>query len=229
MATVSVPTVIASPLKQPEWGRCVEAASGRYADAGCTERVGKGSVGTFEWLRGGSIVKRGITGVAAGAVLETVGGRTIGCGTSGDGSGESPEVEMPLGVTPLPPTASPETKFNQPKANGTLGFNNCVESTYGSCGTITTEPLKAELGYIAGAGSVDPSVGLDMKAANGKRFAEVSCPGAAQPIVVEGSVISHIEPVDEMTTNFTETYTASEGVQSPTNSRQVRRTCSQSR
>ncbi len=228
-AIVNLPTAGAAALVRPEWGRCVTDTTGQYSDSGCTEKVGKGKGGKFEWLRSASIVNRGITGKGSEAVLEGVGGHTVSCGTPAAPARQNDALltENEMGLLeppPLPPeipTEPPIEGLTKSEVVGTLGLNNCVDSTYGACENVKTAEIRGLLGYISGAGTPNPSVGLDMKPAIGKVFAEISCPGAEHPIVVGhkkgsgNSVISQLQPVDEMTTSFKETYSASKGIQSP--------------
>jgi hypothetical protein len=205
--------VAVASARLPEWGRCVEAAKGVYRDAGCTEHVGKGESGKYQWRGASSIIKPGITAQGSGAVLEDVSGNTVRCGTI---TGSSRDASMGLTI---------ETS-NLQQARGSLSFRSCVDTKSGaSCGEIKTTELRGTLGYIFGAGTPDPSVGLGMKPVSGSVFAVASCPGAEHPNITigrksgarrGGSVISHIEPVDEMTTSFTENYEQSGGVQNPT-------------
>jgi hypothetical protein len=112
------------------------------------------------------------------------------------------------------------------KSFGAPEHGGCVDVSSGVfCGEIRTKELGAKLGYISGGGSAHPVVGLDMKPVTGRVFAEVACPASGPKNVVlgkkkgsggGGSLISHIEPVDEMTTSFTETYAQTGGVQNPT-------------
>jgi hypothetical protein len=124
-----------------------------------------------------------------------------------------------MGLIVEPPARLEQTR-------GFLLFNGCVDVSSGVlCGEIKAKELGAKLGYISGGGSAHPVVGLDMKPVTGRVFAEVACPASGPKNVVlgkkkgssgGGSLISHIEPIDEMTTSFTETYAQTGGVQNPT-------------
>jgi hypothetical protein len=213
---LSAVAAASATVRLPEFGQCVKDARGQYTDAGCTERVGEHR-GGFEWLGRGKIASREITATAPEVVIEGVDGHKIVCaGTGGGGGGGVRAGEMGLTVEP-------------PGLNETRGFlvlNGCVDVSSGaSCGEIKTKELGAKLGYISGGGSPHPVVGLDMKPVKGRVFAEFACPASGPKNVVlgkkkgssrGGSLISHIEPIDEMTTSFAETYAQTGGVQNPT-------------
>jgi hypothetical protein len=220
-ATLGAAAVATAAVKLPEWGRCVAVATGRYRDAGCTEHVARGESGTFEWQGRGAIVKRGITAVGTEVVIESATHHTIICnGTSGPSrSGSAAASEGAFMTLVVEPNDLQQTK-------GTLSFKGCFDVTTGvSCGELNTPEMVGVVGFISGGGTPHPAVGLRTTPVKGGVFAEAACPATGPKNVVLGrkspgkaasSVISHIQPVDQMATSFEETYEQAGGIQSPT-------------
>lgn len=215
---LSAAAIAGAAMKLPEWGRCVADATGQYTDAGCTEHVAKGESGKFEWLGRGQIVNRAITAVGPEVVIEGAAHKIACTGTGGGGGGGGAEPAATMGLL-VEPSGLQQTK-------GSLSFQGCTYVTAGaSCGELKTPELVAVLGFISGGGSPHPVVGVDTRPVKGGVFAEVACPASGPKNVVLGrkkpgkagnSVISHIEPIDQMATGFTETYEQAGGVQNPT-------------
>jgi hypothetical protein len=212
----------------PEWGKCVKVpvevkgkvkTKGKYADPNCTEKTG----GEYEFLKG-------TEGTAATAFtarqtsekaeLETSQGVSVECTSTvatGNISGtkEVSSVEVTFEGCRLPLlTFTCESYFEEQYPNKYI-YNE---------GEIVTRGLKGFLGYISGEGMESPSVGLALvpEEKHGL-FAEFVCgsekSGVGVLVIRVGakekkgggdSIISPIEPVNEMGTVLTQTYSEKE-------------------
>jgi hypothetical protein len=187
----------------PERGRCLTSSGGRdsYSEATCTKPSEPGK-GTYEWL----------TGPATGAftlqggplVLETAGLPKISCvALFGTGEYTGPKTEV-LHIT----------------------LSGCEQPGRGSCqnektstGEVALSPLEGELGVIkAGALGKAPQVGSALHAGGGQtRLDEFECgvgPGAV-PILLEGSAIAVVTPLEKMSLTVKLKLTGSKGKQKP--------------
>jgi len=210
-----------------EVGRCVaQAGTGKYKNAGCTEKAGtKVEEKKFEWKKGAQSESVGVHFTAAGGegVLETVSGTKIICKTQSatgkydQDSGVIKEVE---GVV---------ATFKECE----LPLISASCQTVGSAtGEISTKPLKGPLGYISGEKTKTPVVGQELTPEKAKgAFAEFECGKGAVKVVVHGKegkfveggkevtggncIIAPLSEVNVMSTTVSQTYSGSGGKQSP--------------
>jgi hypothetical protein len=216
------------------------SAKGEYTDAGCTNKVGKGHGGTYEWRGALSIAEPELTAVGGEAlVFESVRGNKLVYTTEESESLVTAQLASPQLRIPTPweiilrAIARWLKKMilarGGPKQiiSGSFSFAEGEDVGSGArCEPTTSTELRGVLGYISGGGSPDPSVGLMYEAPGSSVFAEFPCPAAGRPSAVIGrkphakhrdGVISRITPIDEMTTTFSETFSESApGIQDPT-------------
>ncbi len=106
-------------------------------------------------------------------------------------------------------TSSADTgKFTSPKTAGKIvvTFKGC-EYNSKKCqngttvGTLVTNPLKGEVGYLEGKGTKTPKVGADISAENGEVLATFKCGNSSEfdNFAVTGSVIGEVTPVNKFT------------------------------
>jgi len=195
----------------PEWGRCIPEPKGKYTNAACTGAKVKN--GGFAWLKGTSnIEKPGFTSSGGEAELRTTSGIATDCSsetTTGQLSG-SKEV------------SSVEVTFQGCHANllGLVCTGGEVEEFEEGYikekpGEIKTRSLTGKLGYIEGAGTEHPVVGISLRPEGKKAlFAQFICGGilvvrvGANPHKGGGnSIISPISPINVMGTTAVQTYT----------------------
>lgn len=233
VAFAAVATAGASAAKLPEFGACEVAPSheGKYADANCTLPVKKvygKYTGGYEWYteaqaRGG----RGLTGYNFGggtigaATFATTSGKTIQCS---EGELYQLQIQGPKSVGKI------LTYFYGCESEGQVCTSEFSE--YGSItdelAWIRGESLKGELVYVAGRKTSTPSVGLTLTSFNaGTPLFTVVCEGPIGSVTIGGAggkktekpkgntVISLISPVDQMTKEYSQTFTQTEGVQEP--------------
>jgi hypothetical protein len=197
-------TSVATALEElPEIGRCVKVAGSathKYANAACTTESGGEDTGRYEWEPGPG-PHAGFTSTAEVSELETVGKVHMKC-HAGTAKGE----------------------FTGPKSDvATITFTGCE---YGSpsgvpCetpgareGEVVTNRLEGGLGYISGAGTTKPLVGMRLAPASGTQFAGVECSGVA--VTLSGSVIGTVTGViDRMALTSSLKFKASKGKQAP--------------
>jgi hypothetical protein len=187
----------------PEIGRCVKvagAATHRYANAGCTIENEAKDTGRYEWEAGPG-PHRGFTSSAEASDLETVGKVMMKC-RAGTATGE----------------------FTGPKTNvATITFTGCeLGSPVGvPCrtpgakgGEVVTNKLEGALGYISGAGTTKPTVGMRLAPASGTQLVSVDCSGIT--VTVSGSVIGKVTgAIDKMALRSRLKLKASKGKQIP--------------
>jgi hypothetical protein len=218
----------------PEWGQCVKFVNqhgkgvGKYTNSSCTT-LAEGKTGEFEFKSLKKLESEGFSGAFTShggvAELETnLGIKTVCQAEEATGilSG-SKEVH---GVVVI---------FKGCESNfGGLVCENSIRPPLGEepAGQIRTRELKGVLGYISGAGTESPSVGISLEPENAKNlFAEFIC---GQVLIVRvgqagfdgtgmvsngagnDSIISPITPVNSMSVTNTQTYTQEKGVQNPT-------------
>jgi len=187
----------------PELGRCVgvKAANGKYADANCTTKSTGEDTGPHEWNPEPS-VDFGFKGTLGATRIGPQGAWEVHC-TAGTYDGGVTGARTARGMIVLEGCTS-------------AGSRSSCQSSGSVPGTIETDTLEGELGYIA-AGA-DPSVGLELKPTGFTAPIVVSyeCGGAGSGVRVSehGSVIASISS-DEMSTSFQLQFKISQGHQNP--------------
>jgi hypothetical protein len=203
IAVFGVSAAATATEELPEIGRCLKlagAATHEYANAGCTvESEGK-DTGKYEWVAGPG-PDAGFISTAGTSDLETVGKVTMKC-HAGTARGD----------------------FTGPKTDvATIKFTGCE---YGSptgvpCrtpgakeGEVVTNKLEGSLGYISGARTMKPIVGMRLTPASGTQFASVECSGIA--VSLSGSAIGTVTgAIDKMAVTTGLKLKASKGKQIP--------------
>lgn len=187
----------------PERGRCLSSpgSQGGYSEATCTKPSARGK-GAYEWLAGPSVPDFTLQGGAL--VLETVHKTKVSCtGLAGSGEYTGAKTEV-LHIT----------------------LSGCEQPGRGSCqneksttGEVALSPLEGELGVIkTAAGTRPPTVGTKLHAGGAQTvFGELECGvgEGAVPIVLEGSVIATVTPLDKMTRTVKLKLTGAKGKQKP--------------
>lgn len=188
----------------PERGRCLSSpgAQGGYSEATCT-KPSEPRKGAYEWLSGPAVPGFTLQGTAL--VLETVHKAKVSCsGLAGSGEYTGAKTEV-LHIT----------------------LSGCEQPGGGTCqnekattGEVALSPLEGELGVIkAAAGAKAPTVGSALHAGGGQTLVgNFECgvgPGAV-PIVLEGSVIAAVTPLDKMSRTVKLKLTGGKGKQKPT-------------
>ncbi len=118
----------------------------------------------------------------------------------GKGAGANLEVE---GIGGIACTSTADSgKFTSATSAGDIiatfkgcEFNNKKCSSGSKVGEIVTNPLKAGVGYLAGKGTLTPTVGVDISAEAGEVLASFTCPPTE--FAVTGSVIGEVTPVNK--------------------------------
>ena len=143
-------------------------------------------------------------------------------GTSGTGT-----LETQSGATVICTSNVESGTITAPKAvliSAGVKFKGCTATILGKaekCGTppssgeITTKSLSGTLGYVKAAAPKE--VGIDLKPTSGTVLAEFECEttaGAKTKLVVSGSVIGIVTPINTVSKSFTLTFKQSKGVQS---------------
>ena len=232
IAVLALAVVAASSASAagPEWGQCYAKAKGKYADSNCQTKAAKGA-GEFEWRKGTAVAKKHFEG---GGGLGVLTGEYKICTSEkvrkqncNEGEEENTFFGGPLNV-------ECETERNAGEASGKDGISN-VSVVFRGCkvlgsapcsntekeGEIRVNELKGELGYI-NKSTKEVGVLLQPVKKNGS-FAQFGClEGELTTVVGVGSkkegyayppkggndgIVSPIEPVDQMTGAFTQTYT----------------------
>jgi hypothetical protein len=226
--------VDAASAKLPEWGQCREAVGGtggKYQNDSCTVKAGKAKgvpTGGFEW-HPASEERTGEPGTAyqlslAGSIgMETASGKRVTCSVLVEGSHDI--------ITGPKTSGTPLWDFKGCESEG----QECVASHAPEAGEIEDfyayfeepgEPGQPAPGWRGKLGFISkPSgtVGEEYTVLNDERlFPPISCQGDIGTVWIGGdrhgndSFIGKLEPVNEMTKSFTETYAASApGDQSP--------------
>lgn len=223
----------ASAAKLPEFGACeaVPSHEGKYGDANCTlplKKVYGKYTGGYEWytwehaLEGRGlnqyVFKRGEIGATT---FETTNGKTIQCG---EGELYRSEITGPKNIGQI------LTYFYGCESEGQVCSSEFEE--YGSITDelewLNSEGLRGELVDVAGKKTSTPSVGLTFTSFKaGAPLFTVVCEGQLGSVRIGGpggkktektkgnTAISLISPVDQMTTQYTQTFTQTGGVQEP--------------
>ncbi|HEX4187279.1 MAG TPA: hypothetical protein VHY83_05215 [Solirubrobacteraceae bacterium] len=203
----------------PEVGRCVvQPGTGRYKDSNCTEKARAGQ-GQFEFKR--NAVKRLFSASGGESDWETASGTHLDCKAVSE-TGEFLETG-----------ATPSTKGVR---HVMLSFTGCevlamespCESPGAAPGEIKMRPLTGPLGYVSGAKTPSPVVGVVLAPEQRKGlFAEFSCLGGAVRNTIRGTqgevegrkggncVIGSVAPANVMSAGFTESYAGKGGQQEP--------------
>ncbi len=225
MAAVTAGTASAAG---PEWGRCLKVPveikghvhkKGKYSNAGCTTALAGGE---YEFLKGVEGLPGGAEFTAKQtseqAELETSQGISVDC-TSTEARGS---------LSGIRDVTSVEVTF---KGCELTFLDFACENTFEESeeppkfeyfeGEISTRLLKGKLGYISGAGTSEPKVGLELEPEEKKGlFAEFVCgvkhSREGGPLIVRvggkeakgggDSIISPVTPIDTMATTLTQTY-----------------------
>jgi hypothetical protein len=211
-----------------EWGKCAAlpgGTGGKYTDAGCTERAEHKS-GGYEWTS--LEVEKDLTYInAVGDVsFETAASASIQC-TGGVGP-ESTQFALNKKTlkTPLWIFEGCKEAGGEEPCTANNSFSGEISNEYAWHEVGTPVPgWKGKLGFVSGAGTPDPVVGVEYKVLNHERlFEPVKCEGALGTVWIGGSkhggdsFVSTIEPVNTMTNQFTQVYGESApGVSSVTN------------
>lgn len=176
-----------------ELGRCVKkpvAGGNGFSAPGCT-KLAFGAMAKYEWKSGA--VKARFHSEEGLSTFETVKGTKVTCASDtdqGEYTGTATDTE-------------------------TITFNGCetsklpCESAGQPAGRIVTTTLTSTLGVISQA---KKQVGLDLEGEKGV-FAAFECAGL--PIVITGSVIGPITPINKMTVTSTVKFAQAKGKQKP--------------
>ncbi len=216
-ATVAGAAASASAL--PEWGQCYPSPGGKYEDSNCTRKAHPISThGHYEWRHGVDITSKDFTSAGGPSVLAA-------SYTGGPMPGLT-EVECSS------ETATGEIAGTNQVKSVELVFQGCQVVPSGptcsntlNTGEIQWSLLKGKLGYIAGAHSAFPTVGVNLTpesiAPRPRPFVEFKCgtvsvlvgiAKTSQTCAYPGpkcggdGIISPITPVNEMTVQFTGVY-----------------------
>jgi len=225
----------------PEWGGCEATPSGRYANSACTEKATHKS-GSYEWYTGeafGTVRRRergdppkqlshyNIEAVVGPTTFETTTNRKVECAYG--------SVEMQLENGNTKGVKEIFLRLHGCEAEG----QPCETAFSFEEGELNDqvqwegeEAFKGVLGFVEGKGTEHPAVGLGLTAFRPQPkerprkveilFVAICHAPSIGTVWIGGdgkgknTVISLIEPVDKMTTEFTQTFSASApGVQAP--------------
>jgi hypothetical protein len=203
IAAFAISTVATATEELPEIGRCVKvagAATHRYATGACTTKSEGENTGKFEWEPGPG-PNPGFTSTAGTSQLETVGKTSLNC-KAGTATGE----------------------FTGPRTDvATMTFTGCefgsltgiaCQTPGATEGVVVTNRLEGGIGYISGAGTTKPVVGMRLAPAAGTQFASVECSGIT--VIVTGSVIGTVTgAINKMTLATWLKFKAAKGKQIP--------------
>jgi hypothetical protein len=202
VAVFAMTAVATATEELPEVGRCVKvagAATHKWANAGCTIRSEGENTGKYEWEQGPG-PKPGFTSTSEATELETVGKAKLKCHA-----------------------ATAKGEFTGPKSSiATITFTGCELGspgvpcqTPGSAeGEVVTATLEGTIGYISGAGTSKPVVGMRLAPASGTQFASVECSGVT--ITLIGSVIGTVAgSINKMAVTTAVKFKQSKGKQIP--------------
>ncbi len=193
----------------PELGRCEPAEStgsgktavfhGDYFDSACTASE-SAKLGHYEWFPGPGAHNRFSGRAKVG--LQGVGGGKVTC-SGGSASGEYTG----------PKTLVDSLVLTGCKSQTTKGL---CQSSGAAAGEIVTGPLAGSLGIISDevkGAETTVSVGVDLS--HEPTLLRAECTGAAEALVVKGSVILPVKKADKMGTSFTLTGKETGGKQAP--------------
>jgi hypothetical protein len=217
----------------PEVGRCLPTSSGiggRYKDGGCTVKAGKRKevfTGGYEWtaLVGEGFLKP-MTMIGSLA-FETSAGKRIECTELG-GRSHAELLGSRGAKTPLWRLHGCTSEGMECKSQEATEAGE-IENEYAFFEAPSEEGVlppgwEGKLGFIEDRGAPSPVVGLSYKIKNDERlFNPVVCRGALGTVWIGGdrkggdSFIGKVEPVNQMTSELTETLSeSSAGIQNPT-------------
>jgi hypothetical protein len=210
--TINAVAAAAASAEVPEFGRCLKVEgvkvgkktvyNGGYSNPPCTIPNGE-KKGRYEWSAGGGAKKK-FTGEFGATILAPVTKGTIEC------AGGSSEGEYTGAKT--------ETVTLTLESCEALPAHQSCQNVGSAVGEVKTMSLNGELGFINKT-AIPPAVGLDLKAATGEIAAAFECGGGGHgtgtQVVLEGSVIGQIRPVNKMSPAFTVTYRTKAGKQFP--------------
>ena len=207
LAVASASNVLAQRAL-PELGRCVKLTGekvgkevhyhGSYTAADCVEE-NQFHTGAYEFFPGPGEHKA-FTSKSSAVTLETVGGKKVKC-VSSQGTGE----------------------YTGPKsATESITLTGC-KAPSGTChtpgtgeGEVTAPGLQATLGFIENvetSGEFHLSLGWDL--AHAGQLASAECGASKEALVLTGSVIGKIEPIDKSVAAYTTKFTQKAGKQLP--------------
>lgn len=208
MSLVAAAAATAEEL--PEVGRCQRLSSekvghkkvyhGGYKNSSCT-KVSVAKEGKYEWLPGPGPLNK-ITSKEGRVTSKTVGGGGVFTCPGGSDTGEY------LGAK-TETASSTDTGCELEAASQRVKCQN----TGATAGTVKTNPLEGELGFIKGG--TKPSVGIDLKPTSLSAPYTVAYECGGVEILEEGSIIAPIAPIDRMSSTFTLTYKELNGRQIP--------------
>ncbi len=192
----SAVAVASASAALPEFYHCVPKTGGKWM-AGC---LTAGTTYEKEPVPTGSKIP--FTSTSGEGVLETVGGHTVKCKKDTD----SGEITGPKTIGEL------AIKFTECKAS--VFSEPACETAGAKEGEIIPSVAKGELGYI----KATSEVGVLLAPTSGTEFAKFECKTiiGTQKITVTGSVICHVEPLNEMKTSGTIKCEQEKGLQKPT-------------
>jgi hypothetical protein len=200
-ASALVLTASAS-AEAPEFGRCVKVAkgAGAFKSANCTIPLAGGN---YEWMPGPGPAGKFTTSLIPTSfvtLIETVGGTKIIC------TGEQ---------------ATGEYTGTKTVGNVLLTFTGCetsggqVESPGQPNGHVVSSPLEGVLGvWKTGETAKQNKIGLELFPQEaGAPVSQMACNGL--PIVLRGSVITHVLTSNKMLLSSTIKYAQRNGIQKP--------------
>jgi hypothetical protein len=240
---VSAVAAVSASATMPEWGGCEAKEGGKYTDAACTEKAShKKLEGKYEWYTGTSFHhgynanEYNMYPEIGPTTFETTTGKAIEC--SGGGGQLQADGAFNDGV----PTKANELKHIILTFTGCQeAGHECNSPEYEYEGGVITnevmaqdhEYLKGALVYLAGKGTADPTVGISLtgyedKSSNidQKILLTAICEGQGSIGTVwlggetkgkngKNTILSLVSPVDQMTTDFTQTFDETAGIQEP--------------
>jgi phospholipase C len=195
----------------PELGRCATAPEGagkvrhgRYADVACTE-ASPTETGEYEWSVGAARAHVQIAGGAS--ALVTAGGLQVAC-----------QAERATGQYTGPKTEQLQIVFS-----GCAEATKPCQSEAAAAGEIKSDPLQGRLGFIKNVVKETKtvvSVGVDLEPVGADpNVVTFACgeagQGAGAQVVVQGSVIGTVGPLDKMAIASTSRYAAKGARQHP--------------
>ncbi len=213
----------------PEWGGCEATPGGRYEDAACTVKAhSRKKNGNYEWYTGASFGHGyGLEGYVlyltiGPTTFETTGKNAIACSS---GSGETA-----LGPAPNEIRDALLNFEGCKEVGGEERYCSSPEFPHGR-GGITNEfdywdeeeGLGGKLVFVGGKGSEVPTVGLSLtsfrkfkiESKERERLLTAICSGPLGTVWIGGAkkganeAISLVAPVDQMSTEFTQTFSES--------------------
>jgi hypothetical protein len=194
--------VVSASAAEPALYECAKAAkvgkkyTGKYTDKKCSKEA------TAKEIEEGKTNKYELKeGFGKGKLFK------------GKGKGVDLEEAEIGGITCMSSTDT--GKFTSPKTavNIVVTFKGCsfagkkCTSEGAQAGELVTNPLKGEIGYLAGKGTETPKVGIDLSAESGEVLAVgYNCFFGAAVMAVTGSVIGEVTPVNVFTKEWTWTF-----------------------